>query len=122
MGELEAVHLPVDTGAAWENVDRQQARDEGADGPAPPAPPVCPRCGYRCERRPTYYGAHVLFENAERQPAHLVPVGHRWYVDPGGRVWNGGTGEPAPGARSFVPHRLRCPALALVDAPGAPHG
>ncbi|MFI8823731.1 DUF6083 domain-containing protein [Streptomyces sp. NPDC053431] len=107
--------MPVDNAPVWEAVDRAQALEEGADGPAPPARPACPRCGHVGERRATYYGAYVLFEDAETYPAHLVPVGHRWYADPGGRVWNGGTDEPVPKARSFVAHRLRCPALALVE-------
>ncbi|MFI8962509.1 DUF6083 domain-containing protein [Streptomyces sp. NPDC053493] len=100
--------------APWEACDRDQARDEGADAPAPPAPPVCPRCGRRCERRPTYYGAYVLLEPDIRRPAHEVPVGHRWYEDSDGRVWNGNRAEPAPGAHCLVPHRVACPALVLL--------
>jgi hypothetical protein len=49
-------------------------------------------------------------------PAHLVPGGHRWYVDPCGQAWNGGLGEPPPGATCRVPHRLACPGLGLDES------
>ncbi|MFF5973236.1 DUF6083 domain-containing protein [Streptomyces sp. NPDC012769] len=132
MGELDTARQaaavpPAAAGAAtetvWAAVDRQQAYDEGADGPAPPEPPRCRRCGRLCDRRPTYYGAHVLLEPDTRRAAHLVPAGHRWYVDRDGRAWNGGAAEPAPGAHCLVPHRVECPALVLVEnAPTTAHG
>ncbi|MET9950010.1 DUF6083 domain-containing protein [Streptomyces sp. NPDC006339] len=124
MGELDsapraaAAPRPGTDGATepvWEAVDREQARDEGADGPAPPAPPRCPRCGRLCDRRPTYYGAYVLLEPGTRRAAHRVPAGHRWYLDPDGRAWKGGDVEPAAGGQCLVPHRVECPALVLVE-------
>ncbi|MFI8521961.1 DUF6083 domain-containing protein [Streptomyces sp. NPDC085481] len=114
MGEHDAPRQPADP-PAWEQDDRAQARDEGADAPAPPAPPVCPSCGRVCDRRPTYYGAYVLLEPDTRLPAHAVPVRQRWYVDPDGRAWNGGGAEPARGAYCLVPHRMACPALVLLE-------
>ncbi|MFF3336134.1 DUF6083 domain-containing protein [Streptomyces sp. NPDC002888] len=102
---------PPGTAQAWENTDQAQAAVEHADGPEPPAPPLCPQCGLAGERRPTYYGRHILLEPGLSAPAHLVPAGHRWYVDAGGRAWNSGCDEPEPGAVCRVPHRPACPGL-----------
>ncbi|MFC8418978.1 DUF6083 domain-containing protein [Streptomyces coelicoflavus] len=99
----------------WESVDRRQAVRDGATGPEPPARPVCPHCGLPGERRPTYTGQHVLLEPLLTVPAHLVPGGHRWHVDPGGQAWNGGLDEPLPGATCRVPHQLTCPGLSLDE-------
>ncbi|WP_234311724.1 DUF6083 domain-containing protein [Streptomyces griseus] len=102
---------PPGTAQVWENVDRAQAATEHADGPEPPDPPLCPQCGLAGERRPTYYGRYILLEPVLSAPAHRVPAGHRWYVDAGGRAWNGGGDEPEPGAVCRVSHRLACPGL-----------
>ncbi|MBX4174854.1 DUF6083 domain-containing protein [Streptomyces geysiriensis] len=106
---------PADAARPWEGVDRTQAAHDGATGPEPPAPPVCRHCGLTGERRLTYTGRHVLLEPLLTVPAHLVPGGHRWYVDADGRAWNGGLGEPPPGSACRVPHRLACPGLSLDD-------
>ncbi|WP_322500435.1 DUF6083 domain-containing protein [Streptomyces rochei] len=106
---------PADAARPWKGVDRTQAAQDGATGPEPPAPPVCPHCGLTGERRLTYTGRHVLLEPLLTVPAHLVPGGHRWYVDADGRAWNGGLGEPPPGSACRVPHRLACPGLSLDD-------
>lgn len=106
---------PPGTAQVWENVDRAQAATEHADGPEPPDPPRCPQCGLVGERRPTYYGRHILLQPGLSAPAHRVPAGHRWYVDVGGRAWNGGWDEPEPGAVCRVPHRLACPGLTPQD-------
>jgi hypothetical protein len=48
-------------------------------------------------------------------PAHLVPGGHRWYLDTNGTAWNGGLDEPLPGATCSLPHQLACPGLTLDE-------
>ncbi|WP_437015232.1 DUF6083 domain-containing protein [Streptomyces sp. enrichment culture] len=103
------------TPAPWEHADRVQAAVDGAHGPEPPAPPVCPHCGLTGERRLTYTGQHVLLEPGPPIPAHLVPGGHRWHIDPGGRAWNGGLDEPPPGTACRIPHHLACPGLTLDE-------
>ncbi|MFI8949800.1 DUF6083 domain-containing protein [Streptomyces sp. NPDC053750] len=106
---------PVDTPRPWESADRGQAARDGATGPEPPAPPICPHCGLAGERRLTYTGQHVLLEPRLTVPAHLVPGGHRWHIDPGGQAWNGGLDEPTPGTTCRVPHQLACPGLTLDE-------
>ncbi|CAL9337998.1 DUF6083 domain-containing protein [Streptomyces sp. enrichment culture] len=106
---------PVGVPRPWEGVDRRQAARDGANGPEPPARPVCPYCGLRGERRRTYTGQHVLLEPRLTVPAHLVPGGHRWHIDPGGQAWNGGLEEPPPGTTCRVPHQLACPGLSLDE-------
>ncbi|MEU1182584.1 DUF6083 domain-containing protein [Streptomyces sp. NPDC005820] len=100
---------------SWEKADRAQAALEGATGPEPPGPPVCPDCGLAGERRPTYYGAHVLLEPGLSAPAHMVPAWHRWYVDSNGIGWNSREDEPEPGAVCRIPHRIACPGLELEE-------
>ncbi|MEV5878309.1 DUF6083 domain-containing protein [Streptomyces sp. NPDC052101] len=99
----------------WENADRAQAAVDGATGPEPPAPPSCPNCGLAGERRLTYTGQHVLLEPRLTVPAHLVPGGHRWYIDANGIAWNGGLDAPLPGAHCRIPHQLACPGLTLDE-------
>jgi hypothetical protein len=106
---------PAGTPAPWENADRAQAAIDGATGPEPPAPPYCPNCGLPGDRRATYTGQHVLLECRLLIPAHLVPGGHRWYLDGNGTAWNGGLGEPTPGAQCRIPHQLACPGLSLDE-------
>ncbi|MEV0982338.1 DUF6083 domain-containing protein [Streptomyces sp. NPDC049915] len=93
--------------------DHAQAARDGATGPEPPAPPLCPNCGLAGERRRTYTGHHVLLDPRLKVPAHLVPVGHRWYIDANGLAWNGGPDEPSPGAFCRIPHRLTCPGASV---------
>ncbi|MFF4837537.1 DUF6083 domain-containing protein [Streptomyces sp. NPDC001315] len=106
---------PPDARKPWEGVDRAQAAVDGATGPEPPGPPLCPQCGLVGERRSTYTGQHVLLEPGLVMPAHLVPGGHRWHVDPGGQAWNGGLDEPPTGTTCRIPHQLACPGLALDE-------
>ncbi len=105
---------PADAPRAWEGIDRRQAVRDGATGPEPPARPVCPNCGLTGERRPTCTGRHVLLEPVLTVPAHLVPGGHRWYVDPCGSPGTAAWANPL-GATCRVPHRLACPGLGLDE-------
>ena len=106
---------PAGTPRPWENTDRAQAAIDGAAGPEPPAPPVCPNCRLAGERRTTYTGQHVLLEPRITVPPHLVPGGHRWYLDSNGIAWNGGLDGPLPGAQCRIPHQPACPGLSLDE-------
>ncbi|MFJ3160919.1 DUF6083 domain-containing protein [Streptomyces kanasensis] len=100
--------VPPHGSGPWEGEDRAQAVREGAVAAPPPAPPVCDRCGARGDRRGTYYEAYVLLEPGVWAPAERVPPWRRWYVDAGGRAWNGGGGRPQPGTLCRIPHVLVC--------------
>ncbi|MER6568983.1 DUF6083 domain-containing protein [Streptomyces sp. NPDC001093] len=107
---------PTGTPQPWEKADLAQAMVDGATGPEPPAPPLCPNCGLPGERRLTYTRRHVLLEPRLILPGHLVPGGHRWYIDSSsGRAWNAVLDEPFAGARCRIPHRLACPGLTLDE-------
>lgn len=106
----------------WDRVerltDRVEARDEGADAPAPPVLPLCRECGLEADRFPTLSNAWVFLEplNPVREvPAHMVPPFFRWLVTEDGVAWCPGGAEPAPGATCRVPHRLVCPGIELPN-------
>ncbi|MGW0819638.1 DUF6083 domain-containing protein [Streptomyces viridiviolaceus] len=108
--------------AYWGRVERLtdqvQARDEGADAPAPPDPPVCRDCGLEADRFPTRSSAWVLLEPLEpvvEVPSHLVPPFFRWLIAEDGVAWCPPGTEPAPGESCRVPHRLVCPGIDPPD-------
>ncbi|MER7179116.1 DUF6083 domain-containing protein [Streptomyces hyaluromycini] len=109
-GELDAAYW----GRVERLTDRVQAREEGADAPAPPAASVCPQCGLAADRFPTRSKAWVFLEALEpaaEVPAHMVPPFFRWLISQDGVAWCPGDAEPAPGATCRVPHRLVCPGV-----------
>ncbi|MEU7340178.1 DUF6083 domain-containing protein [Streptomyces sp. NPDC007074] len=119
VGPVLPEQQPSESDAAyWGRVehltDRLQAREEGADAPAPPAPPVCVECGLAAERFPTLSNAWVFLETLKpvvEVPAHMVPPSFRWLVSQDGFAWCPGDVEPAPGANCRIPHQLVCPGI-----------